>query len=464
MKFFNWISTTFFRRLHLRSLTTWLLVCTLIYVSRKRLTRKRDDEEDLDELPGPSSRLSREQTLPTELKSSPTRLTGTHAIPKDREDAEILEGDAGYEHDLRLQTTTFDAGTATASPCLDEESIHGQLNRTERLFLDRINTCDEEELIAACHRMNSEITTCTQVIAEEWSQAIPEDLEQVEVSESSVPSVMPGSAGDAIGSELSRRIQVSKSPHSNLDLESTLEFGLRALTIDCVRTYISSFLLTASESDLEDIANELAASDRSTANAWTALLQEAWQSPLAGQQKNSTSLLEETFQRLTKIYGARGQLSMALRWKALAYQVITKDKKNPSNALRSRMLEGMRQILQSACTTSDPSHPPSGDFPTDEHIACLFEPMNHLANIIHTGFMTGIYNISVVRPGTTYDDHQMEAWDAEELQPGTAQPVVCTIELGVCKTSTQHAVDAQHSNGNLYMVKEQVLLKPIVLV
>ena len=257
MGFFNWIKATFLKatflpRFNLRSLQTCLLVCALIYVSRKRLTRQRDDE---DELPGPTSPGQQypNQTRPTEPKSSPTRPTDTHAISSYQKDAKFHERIAGYEpeYDLERQTKSSDSRiVAEAGP--------GRLNRTERLFLDRINACDEEELIAACHRMNSEITTCTQAIAEDWAQARSEDPEQANVS--SVPPMISGPVGDAIGNEVLRRIQVSKSPRSDLDLESTLEFALRAWTIDCVRTYISSFLLTASKSDLEHIYNELAAS------------------------------------------------------------------------------------------------------------------------------------------------------------------------------------------------------------
>ncbi len=35
------------------------------------------------------------------------------------------------------------------------------LTRAERIFLDRIDTDDEEEIVGACHCLNAEISTCT---------------------------------------------------------------------------------------------------------------------------------------------------------------------------------------------------------------------------------------------------------------------------------------------------------------
>ncbi|KLO12784.1 hypothetical protein SCHPADRAFT_997896 [Schizopora paradoxa] len=454
------ISSTFRPRFTLRSLKTLLVVCTLIYVrrsERKRLTRRRDEVSD--ELP--QSRLQRPST-----RSSRTRITGnTNAKIRSSEgdDEETREKSArherkpGHGHEQRRQKTTSDAELENAiKPPRLEVVVHEQPNRTERLFLDRINVCDEEELLTACNQLNSEITTCTQTIADEWLQARPDVLEQSNVS----PSMISSTVREAIGSEIMHRIQDAKFPHSHLDLESTLEFALRAWTIDCVARFISSTLLSSSSSDLERIANKLAASDRPSADAWYALLQEAWQTS-GCYNENSRAVLDETFRQLVKIYGARGQLSMALRWRALAYQVVNKHRRKRTDTMRSLLLEGLRQILQYACGSSNLTPPTPGYFPSDDHIASLFDPINHLAEILLTGFMTSIYEVSAVRPGKPYESHRMEAWDPEEARRGTAQPVVCTIELGISRVSV---TEAQPPDGRFHIGKRVFLLKPVVLV
>lgn len=215
----------------------------------------------LDELPGPSHNQT---TRPTYSPHPITNVTiHPNIYPSNSDESKILDEDAvsaygpesedDHDHDSRRQTSSCDVETATESPSLEEIAAQEPLDRTERLFLDRINACDEEELITACHRMNSEITTCTQSIADEWSRARPE--KQVDVSSTS--SVISGSIRNVIGSEILHRIHVAKSPQSHLDLESTLEFALRAWTIDCVTKFIFQSLLSPN-SDLGYIEDDLA--------------------------------------------------------------------------------------------------------------------------------------------------------------------------------------------------------------
>jgi len=146
---------------------------------------------------------------------------------------------------------------------LDEVVVHDQLSRTERVFRDRINSYDEEQLKSACNRMNFEITACTQSIVDEWSQLKP-DSEKISPRRRE-PESIPKEVHDAVGDEILQRIQKGKLPPSSFDIEGTVEFALRAWVFHCVASCISASLLASTGPVVKNIARELAETDGSVA-------------------------------------------------------------------------------------------------------------------------------------------------------------------------------------------------------
>ncbi len=154
---------------------------------------------------------------------------------------------------------------------------------------------------------------------------------------------------------------------------------------------------------------------------------------------------------------------MALRWRALAYEVVSKHNQSVYDFMQDSLLGGMKEILKFADDSEDSTKTALEGFPTTEHVACLFDPVKCLADMMHTGFMTAIYEISFESPGAAYDGRRMESWDSESLQSDSLQRVVCTTELGLRRipeplTTVRHSCD-----GNLDVEKAVELVKPIVL-
>jgi len=65
----------------------------------------------------------------------------------------------------------------------------------------------------------------------------------------------------------------------------------------------------------------------------------------------------------------------------------------------------------------------------------LVKPIKHMAEMIHTGFMTAIYEVCVERPGEVCDSSKMEAREPDGTQLKTEQVVICTTELGLHRVS-----------------------------
>jgi len=151
---------------------------------------------------------------------------------------------------------------------------------------------------------------------------------------------------------------------------------------------------------------------------------------------------------------------VALRWRALAYEVVSKQNQSEYDTLQCWLLGGMKEILKFAGDSEGPMQTELEKFPGNKHVACLFKPVKCLADMVHTGFMTAIYEVTVESPGAVYDGCRMEAWDSESLQSNAVQPVVCTTELGLRRSP--EAV-CHSSNGNPDVETAVVLVKPIVL-
>jgi len=118
------------------------------------------------------------------------------------------------------------------------------------------------------------------------------------------------------------------------------------------------------------------------------------------------------------------------------YQVVNSGCEGEHEMI-SNLLKGMKTIFQISG-----EHPESmclANFPGLRDVERLVEPMKQLADMIHIGFMTGIYEVRVERPGVANDSSRMEAWNSDIVQPGTAKvvTVACTLELGLCKRTTQ---------------------------
>ncbi len=140
-----------------------------------------------------------------------------------------------------------------------------------------------------------------------------------------------------------------------------------------------------------------------------------------------------------------------------------KQNRSSYDNMQDRLLDGLKQILRFAEDSNDLTQVVLEDFPRSEHVACLLEPMKQFADMLHTGFMTAIYEVSVERPGAKYDDRRMEAWDSGTIQSSTVQYVTCTTELGLRKIPDPLTAVHPSSNRNLDVEKAVALVKPIVL-
>ncbi len=143
-----------------------------------------------------------------------------------------------------LSTELRDDGEQDAKPIISPTS------RTDRMFLDRLDNNDEDDLTGACHRLNVEISNCTQWVVDDWSQArhSQDQNERSERELSRLDSQNPalGEVLIAIGGEMLERIKSARAVPSTTELEDIVEFALRSWTSHCAATYIFALLPTAS--------------------------------------------------------------------------------------------------------------------------------------------------------------------------------------------------------------------------
>jgi len=183
------------------------------------------------------------------------------------------------------------------------------------------------------------------------------------------------------------------------------------------------------------------------------------------------TVLRENFKRLVDHYGGQGRLTKALRWRALAYEVMSRRSEGEDVMKRSigDLLEGMKAIIQ--LSGEDPESTFLLNFSGRRQVERLVEPMRQLADMIYIGFMTDIYEVRVEGAGVAYDSSRMKAWNSDTVHLGTDQAVTvaCTLELGLCKRrvgflSATDNLELQSESG----VKDSsnagtILLMPIVL-
>ncbi len=189
-----WDAWTYIPRFKLGSMKAWRLVRSLIdvgskFLGKRRRIRAEEDSDNSNHDGPPASRRLDGQKLST--SANPSLSYG------------------GTEHcernSLIPETNRDHAGRRRKESVLDEVVVHDQPSRTERVFRDRINSYDEEQLKSACNRMNFEITACTQSIVDEWSQLKP-DSEKI-CPRRREPESIPKEVHDAVGDEILQRIQ-----------------------------------------------------------------------------------------------------------------------------------------------------------------------------------------------------------------------------------------------------------------
>jgi len=124
-----------------------------------------------------------------------------------------------------------------------------------------------------------------------------------------------------------------------------------------------------------------------------------------------------------------------------------------------QLLEGMKEIICFADVNANSKATVVFDnFPREEHVKSLFDVAKRLADMIHTGFMTAIFDVCAAKPGVVYDGSRMEAWESGMVQSGTR--VACTTELGLQKL--QYPLECPFTE-RLDTTSGKVLIKPIVL-
>ncbi len=127
-----------------------------------------------------------------------------------------------------LSTELRDDGEQDAKPIISPTS------RTDRMFLDRLDNNDEDDLTGACHRLNVEISNCTQWVVDDWSQArhSQDQNERSERELSGLDSQNPASGEVliAIGGAMLERIKSARAVPSTTELEDVVEF--RAAIVD----------------------------------------------------------------------------------------------------------------------------------------------------------------------------------------------------------------------------------------
>ncbi len=156
----------------------------------------------------------------------------------------------------------------------------------------------------------------------------------------------------------------------------------------------------------------------------------------------------------------QGKLVTALRWRALAYKVVDRSGHNTltKEVNRQHLLDGMRAIIDFAGANANSNSTVTVVVDQEEHVHSLFDVAKHLADMIHTGFMTAIFEVCAARPDVVYDGSWMEAWESGAAQSGTR--VVCTTELGLRKL--QNPLEYPFIE-RLDTASGKVLIKPIVL-
>lgn len=184
---------------------------------------------------------------------------------------------------------------------------------------------------------------------------------------------------------------------------------------------------------------------------------------LVRRDKSSYRAFSELMRNINVTGNDRRKLTEALRWRALAYGIISKGDKKADEIMRTRLLGGMMAIFQ-VIEENLPSTS-FGDFLDPHQIQRLFSPMKQLADMIHIGFMTGIYELHTEDPGAPYDSSRMEAWNSECIQTeaGGGRIVACTLELGLRKRIERFSAEAHQAREGEGDFQWSVLLKPIVL-
>ncbi len=126
-----------------------------------------------------------------------------------------------------------------------------------------------------------------------------------------------------------------------------------------------------------------------------------------------------------------------------------------------QLLEGMKEIIYFANVNANSKATRAvvfDNFPREEHVKSLFDVAKRLADMIHTGFMTAIFEVCAARPDVVYDGSWMEAWESGAAQTGTR--VIYTTELGLRKL--QNPLEYPFIE-RLDTASGKVLIKPIVL-
>ncbi len=185
----------------------------------------------------------------------------------------------------------------------------------------------------------------------------------------------------------------------------------------------------------------------------------------------NTRRLRQVIKSLHLTDGGQRHLTKALRWRALAYEVMSRRSEGEDAMKRSigDLLEGMKAIIQ--LSGEDPESTFLLNFPGRRQVERLVDPMKQLADMIYIGFMTDIYEVRVEGAGVAYDSSRMKAWNPDTVHLGTDQAVTvsCTLEMGLCKrrVGLLSPTDNQELQSE-FGVKDSsnagtTLLKPIVL-
>ena len=84
--------------------------------------------------------------------------------------------------------------------------------------------------------------------------------------------------------------------------------------------------------------------------------------------------------------------------------------------------------------------------------------MIEITDVLKTGFLSGLYEVSHFAPGSTFEGDEMETEDGGE--PVEGRKVQCTTHLGViCRFSCLPASDEEGKAVD----RPRVLMKPVVV-
>ncbi len=160
---------------------------------------------------------------------------------KDSRPSSVTETDADQGTLPKAQTGRADGGDAVSGPfnedpfvdeTIREESQHNlidagpvvsSLSRTDRMFRDRLEDEDEDDMASACHRLNVAISNCTQWVVDDWSQIRhpldPNEERQGELSRLDSQNPTSGEVLLAIGGAMLGRIRSARAVPSTTELE-----------------------------------------------------------------------------------------------------------------------------------------------------------------------------------------------------------------------------------------------------